>query len=356
LRRHLKLPQSMHGKLRTDTRSLLAKENRPISTTEIVNERRFPWTEEVNAYELAQILREDTRFVDLGRFLFALAEWGIEEREYVKDLLPKILAEVGRPMRASQILERLQRLRSTSPTLLSGMLRKHPLVRNFGFGHYGLHSWNGSAKAAMVSDRTMIERIIRRSEPPLTFGYLCELLNVAYNDEVAAKLWETCAALREVVRSPDECTPGTLLLHKNCSLERALVATSGAINRPLPLYEIQWELNARFGPLFAQRSNAEINRCLEQSRLFLRDSDGEFILDIHLDQLGLDEEAIRRACLEILTDSNEIIGCDDLIERLEAEDKIWEDLSPDILGSLLREDEAFQEVGRNRFRAKPCKR
>jgi hypothetical protein len=201
----------------------------------------------------------------------------------------------------------------------------------------------------------MIERIIRRSEPPLTFACLCELLKIANNDEVVATLWQTCAVLRDVVRSPNECTPGTLLLHKNCSLGRALVATAGAINRPLPLYEIQWELNARFGPLFAQRSNAEIKRCLEQSRLFLRDSDGEFILDIHLDQLGLDEEAIRRACLEILSESNEIIGCDDLIERMETEEKVWEELSPDILGSLLRGDEAFQEVGRNRFRAKPCK-
>jgi hypothetical protein len=88
----------------------------------------------------------------------------------------------------------------------------------------------------------------------------------------------------------------------------------------------------------------------------VRNADGEFILDIHLDQLGLDEETIRKACLEILLDSNEIVGCDDLIERLESEGKVWEELSPDILGSLLRETDKFEEVGRNRFRAKPCKR
>jgi Sigma-70, region 4/Bacterial RNA polymerase, alpha chain C terminal domain len=356
LRQHFRLPQTKCRNARADVQKLLAKENRPISTTEIVNDCKFPWTEQLNGYELAQILREDKQFIDLGRFLFALAEWGIEEREYVKDLIPKVLAEVGRPLSASQILARLQRLRSTSPSLISAMLRKHPLVRYFGFGHYGLHSWGDSVKATIVSDAALIERIIRRSEPPLTFSYLCEVLNVPNNDELAAKLWQTCVSLRSIIRSPDECTPTTLLLHKSCSLERALVATARALNRPLPLYEFQWELNGRFGPLFAQRSNAEIRRCLEQSRLFLRDSDGEFILDIHLDQLGLDEEAIRQACLEILSDSNEIVGCDDLIERLEAEGKVWEELSPDILGSLLREDEAFQEVGRNRFRAKPCKR
>jgi hypothetical protein len=209
---------------------------------------------------------------------------------------------------------------------------------------------------SIVADAALIERVIRRSEPPLSFGHLCEIFEVPNEGPLAHKLRQTCAALRSVIRSPDKGMPSTLLLHKLCSLERALVATARAVGRPLPVYEFQWELNTRFGPLFAKRSNAEIGRFLAQSRLFLRNANDEFILDFQLDQLGLDEEAIRQASLEILSDSNEIVGCNDLIERLEAEGKVWEELSPDILGSLLREDEAFQEVGRNRSRAKPCKR
>ena len=89
--------------------------------------------------------------------------------------------------------------------------------------------------------------------------------------------------------------------------------------------------------------------------MFLRNAANDFILDIHLDRLGLDADAIRRACAEILSESREIIGCEDLLERLEADGKSWEELSPDILASLLRDDGMFQEVGRDRFRVKPCK-
>src|SRR5207244_2064153 len=127
------------------------------------------------------------------------------------------------------------------------------------------------------------------------------------------------------------------------------------VNRPLPLYEFQWELNERFGPLFATKPLNELRRALEQSSMFLRNAADEFILDIHLDQLGLDAVAIRRACAEILTESKEIVGCEDLLERLEADGKSWEELSPDILASILRDNAAFQEIGRDRFRVKSCK-
>jgi hypothetical protein len=314
------------------------------------------WARHASKYELAQILREDKRFADLGRLLFGLAEWGVEERRYVKDLVPEILGAAGQPLKVSQIVERLQQLRSVAPTSLSNVLRRIPEVRDYGFGYFGLRSWGESVRESMMADASLIDRIIRRSEPPVTFVRLCDVLQISVEGILADKLWQTSASLRSVIRSPDERHPTTLMVHKSCSLERALVATARALNHPLPLYEFQWELNTRFGPIFGQRSNAEIRRTLEQSRAFLRNAEGEFILDIHLDQMGLDGDAIRRTCLEILLESKEIVGCDDLIERMEAEGKIWEDLSSDILGSLLRGDDAFEEVGHNRFRAKPWKR
>jgi hypothetical protein len=356
VRRHFKLQKPEQNRARRDAYGLLRKLNRPVSTLDMLDVTELRWVQLANKYELAQILREDKRFTDLGRLLFGLAEWGVEERKYVKDLVPEILRIAGQPLNASQIAERLQQLRSVAPTSLMNIVRHVPEVRDYGFGYFGLKSWGDLVKESMMADNAMIDRVIRRSEPPVTFNRLCEALQISVEGALSAKLWQTCASLRSVIRSPDKRQPTTLLLHKSCSLERALVATARAVNRPLPLYEFQWELNARFGPLFAKRSNMEVRRCLEQSRLFLRNADGEFILDIHLDQLGLDEEAIRKASHEILSASNEIVGCDDLIERLEAEGKVWEELSPDILGSLLREDAAFQEVGRNRFRAKPCKR
>jgi hypothetical protein len=356
LREHLLLPENLWGQARADFRDLLRQLNRPVSSAEAVNNHRFKWTEQTNAYELACILRGDDRLIDLGKFLFALAEWGIEEREYVKDLIPKVLIQAARPLTGTQVLERLRQLRSVSPTGIASLLRKHPDVRDYGFGHYGLKLWGDSVKGSIVTDPALVERVIRRAVPPLTFMRLCEILDISTVGALADNLWRTCSAFRDVLRLPEEQSHSTRLIHRSCRLERALVATAREINRPLPLHEFPWELNERFGPLFKGKSQEEMRRCLEQSPLFLRNATGQFILDIHLEQLGLDGHAIRRECAEILSQSNEIIGCEDLLERLEAGGKCWEELSPDILASLLRDDPTFQEIGCDRFRLKACKR
>lgn len=349
-REHILLPENLWRRARSDFREMLRQASNPISTAEVVNNHRFVWTAQTNAYELACILRGDNRFIDLGKFLFALAEWGIEEREYVKDLIPIVLAEAARPLTRTQVSERLQQLRSCSPTSISSHLRKHPEVHDYGFGHYGLKSWGASAKASIVADAAPVERIIRRAAPPLTFVRLCEILAIPSSGPLADTLWQTCSALREVLRIPEEHSDNTRLIHRTCRLERALVATAREVNRPLPLYELVWKLNERFGQLFNNKSLEDIRRCLEQCPPFLRNAAGQFILDIHLDQLGLDTDAIRRACAEVLSQSNKIVGCEDLLERLEADGKSWEELSPDILSSLLRDDPMFQEIGRDRFR------
>jgi len=356
LRRHIQLPGRTWARVRADFRALLSQENRPISTAEITSRRSFDWADQTNTHELACILREDDHLIDLGRFLFALAEWGIEERQYVRDLVPRVLQAAHRPLTGAEILAGLQQLRSVSPTSIANSLRKHPEVRDYGAGHYGLKSWGDSVKSSIVTDARLVESVIHRAAPPLTFLRLCEILDVASAGELADKLWQTCSAMPDVIRVPEERSDTSRLVHRSCRLERALVATAGEVNRPLPLYELQWEVNARFGPLFATKPLDEYRRTLEQSTMFLRNAAGEFILDIHLDQLGLDAHAVRRACADLLSETNEIVGCEALLERLEADGKSREDLSPDILASVLRDDAAFQEVGRHRFRLKPCKR
>ncbi len=354
-REHILLPEILWRRARSDFREMLTQASRPISTAEVVNNHRFVWTAQTNAYELACILREDARLIDLGKFLFALAEWGIEEREYIRDLIPKVLAKAGGPLTATQVFERLQQLRSSSPTSITRQLRSHAEVRDYGFGHYGLKAWGDSVKASIVADAALIERIVRRAVPPLAFFRLCEILDVPTSGPLADNLWHTCSALPEILRIPDKHSETTRIIHRMCRLERALVATAREVNRPLPLYELVWDLNERFGQLFNDKSREDIRRCLEQSHLFLRNAAGQFILDIHLEQFGLDADDIRRACAEVLSQSNEIVGCEDLLERLEASGKSWEELSPDILASLLRDDAVFQEIGRDRFRLNVCK-
>jgi hypothetical protein len=138
LRRHFLLPEKERRLIRRDCFGLLGSEHRPISTPEIINTKAFPWAARVNAYELAQVLREDPRFVDLGKFLFVLTEWGVEKRARIKDLIPQVLAEIGRPATAAEVHQELQHLRSVSPTGMMHLLRTTPGVQDCGAGRFGL--------------------------------------------------------------------------------------------------------------------------------------------------------------------------------------------------------------------------
>jgi len=166
-RQHFRLPDCLWPEVRRDVGLLLATENKPLSTADMVDARKFAWASQTNKYELAYVLRDDKSFVDLGRFLFGLSEWGIEERSYIKDLIPKILAEAGHPMPPVQIWESLRRLRSMSPNGLQNALRNSPLVCKCGIGLYGLKSWDNSPENHLVMNGKLVEQAVRRSESPL---------------------------------------------------------------------------------------------------------------------------------------------------------------------------------------------
>jgi hypothetical protein len=140
LEKHLTLPKALQARIKTDFAALLARKKCPVSTTDVIRNQRFDWVPRTNAHELAGLLRADVRFVDLGKFLFALAAWGIRKREYVKDLIPRVLARAGRPLTAMEILARLQKFRSLTAGSLWTKLHEHPQVCVYGSGCYGLKS------------------------------------------------------------------------------------------------------------------------------------------------------------------------------------------------------------------------
>jgi hypothetical protein len=352
LRQHFRLPLRLWRKVRSDYERLLKKENRPISTSEVCNERMFDWLALTNAYEVAQVLREDNRFTDLGRFLFALSEWGIEEREYVNDLIPRVLANAGHPMIGTAICEELQRFRSITPTSMASVLRGNPEVRDYGFGYYGLKAWGDTSKEFLVSEKRLVNRIVGRSEPPFSFGQLCSVLEISEDDPLVDRLWKTVQSLPKVRCRPNEKGPDTVLSHDSWSLERALSTLLTQASRALPPYEIQWELGDRFGPAFAGRSLSDVERALERTALFVRNTAGAYMLDHQLEEHLPDFANFRDACFEILSNCNEIVGCEDLLERIRAEGIDVKNVSTSMLASILRGDELFEEVGSQRFRAK----
>lgn len=258
----------------------------------------------------------------------------MQEREYVKDLIPRVLVEAGRPLRAQEIIERVQRLRSFSPYNMTTALQHHPELRRAGFGYWTLQSSTKDLGGFFAGSREVVERAVRRAELPLTFAGLCRLFGVAAGHAHADLLWTTLVAVRLIRRSPRERSPDTVLLHERCSFERVLVAVAQALARPVPAYEMQWELAAHFGDLFAPMSVADLEERLKNSSRFLRNAAGEFALDEQISFADFDLDALRHAAMKLLAEAGEIVGCDDRLDRLESEGIDLDELSPQMVFSL----------------------
>ena len=155
LRKHFASREKDWPIMRNSFAVLLTSENRPISTIEVLEQQSIKLPAEVNSYELAEIVRDDPRFLDLGRRLFALAEWGVQEREQIKDLLPRVLAQADRPLNIAEIYERLTRFRSATFPGLANVLQKQPEIRILGFGYSGAchpHILARSCSAELVGE------------------------------------------------------------------------------------------------------------------------------------------------------------------------------------------------------------
>jgi hypothetical protein len=204
LRQHFRIPAKLSTKVRNDVHVLLKREQRPLSASDIIGSYQFGWSGRANKYELAHILREDDRFVDLGRLLFGLAAWGLEERAFVKDLIEQILSENGRPMTSNELFQQVYRRRSISPHVVSRELQVQPGFQDYGFGFYGLKSWGDAARDTLATQALFVETAVRLSQGPLTFGRLCELLSVPSTGGIADKLWQTCCSVPSISRNPDQ--------------------------------------------------------------------------------------------------------------------------------------------------------
>ena len=204
----------------------------------------------------------------------------------------------------------------------------------------------------MLSDVVTVESAVRRASPPICFAALCESFGICADSTETAVLWKTCTRSQKLRRAPDRQSLETLLMHKAVSLELALATIARQLERAAPAYELEWELSAKFGSIFAHIGLATIEERLARSPRFLRNAAGEFLLDTHVDLAQYDVEAIRAAVIKSLTESADVVASDELIERLAEQGFDVSDLSADMLASILRGATELQEVGRQRFRAK----
>lgn len=352
LRKHFASTERERTELRARFAALLKKENHPVSTIEVCEKQTIALPLTVNSYELAAIVRGDACFIDLGRRLFALAKWGIEEREHIKDLLPKIFSQADRPLTVSEVHERLTKFRSATPTGLTNILRNHPEIIRLDFDYYGLRIWGDSRNTFFISKRSIVERAIRRVDPPINFNRLCEIFRIPAEGPTAETLWETCAGSDRLRRAPERRSADTLLMHKAVSLEQALASIARALGKPAFAYELEWELRARFGQLFEHVRLQQLEERLDKSARFLRNANGAFFLDADLDLGAFDVDAVRAATVNIVRQEREILSSDQLLERLETQGFELEEMTRGILASVLRGSEELEEVGHQRFRAR----
>ena len=202
-----------------------------------------------------------------------------------------------------------------------------------------------------MSKRWLVERTVRRSEPPVSFEALCGTFDIPAKGLLADVLWKSCAGSEKLRRAPDCQDPATLLLHKTVSLEQVLASIARALGRAAPAYELEWELQAKFGDLFERVGLRQIEERLAQCPRFLRNTTGAFFLDADLDLGEFDLDALRAASAKALAESCEILSCDDLLYRLELQGLEIEEMSAGMLASILRGGEGLQEVGHQYFTA-----
>jgi hypothetical protein len=235
---------------------------------------------------------------------------------------------------------------------LSNILRQHPKIVRLEFEHYGLRAWGDSRNEFFIGKRSIVEKVIRRMDPPITFAELCGIFRIPVEGPSAARLWKSCAGSGRLRRAPDRRVGDTLVMHKAVSLEQAVASLMRTLARPARAYELEWELRAKFGGLFANVRLQRIEKRLNRSPRFLRNAEGAFFLDADFDLAEFDVDAIRAAAAKLMREEREILSSDDLLVRLESQDFDLEGMTRGMLASILRGSVELEEVGRERFRAK----
>ena len=175
----------------------------------------FGWTDKISAGELAQIMREDPRFVDLGRLNFVLRGWNIRKREKIADLIIRTLREANHPLMPIEMKQEIQKRRTVNESGLSPIIRQHPLIKKYDYGFYGLKEWGDEKMEYLLTNETFVYRILIMSETPLRFGDMCKRLGIEKNQMWVKILWERLQTMPKTELSPNRKAPDTLVLYNS---------------------------------------------------------------------------------------------------------------------------------------------
>jgi hypothetical protein len=351
LREHFRLAESDWPNVRKDFKRFMRKKGRPVSTIEFLQGAAHSWGAVVNHYELVHVIRQDPAVNYLGRMNFSLRSSGIRERVPLKQIMYQTLQNASGPLSSAEIYRALLKVRFVSPTSVGTMLRSNKRIFDLGFGYFSTKS-RRIPSSYWINNAALISRMVARSEPPLRFGELLSKFLLRPNSPEASLLMKSLLRSKSIRVLPSDDLVDRLIVHRAWKLERYVYAILGTSDRPMSVHEIQWALNDRFKETFTHVKIRDLRKILMSSHKFVQPTPSEFALSNDLSRYGEDIPLIIDSCKVILRSSRAIVGCEDLLERLQQDFPALREISASMLSAILRTDEAFHEVGKNCFRVK----
>jgi hypothetical protein len=92
----------------------------------------------ITPHVLAEFMRKDSRFQDLGRMVFTLAEGELDERIHYVELVTEVLKKLGSPAKKSEILKEVNKKRTTKMYVLDKIIEDSDNLYFYGKAFCGL--------------------------------------------------------------------------------------------------------------------------------------------------------------------------------------------------------------------------
>ncbi|MFB6306675.1 MAG: DNA-directed RNA polymerase subunit alpha C-terminal domain-containing protein [Flavobacteriales bacterium] len=140
LEKHFEIPPSKRNEYLDFIYQKIKREEEPgfmlnaRYTSEWISEE---FGEEVNGYEMSVHLRKDERFEYLGRMIYTLSEWEVDDRQELDEIILQAFEEKGQPLHRKEILEYIRKMRSVKSYTLQGVIEGSEEIYKYENGFFG---------------------------------------------------------------------------------------------------------------------------------------------------------------------------------------------------------------------------
>ena len=124
--RHFLNPPETWAAIQTHCQNQLATSGRLLATAQVISTHPQLLQPATTTHELAEILRHNPDFQDLGHHIFALKSAGVRTRPKIKDLLLAALTNAAQPLSAAELLAHVRATYCVSAASIGHALHRIP--------------------------------------------------------------------------------------------------------------------------------------------------------------------------------------------------------------------------------------